>query len=72
MLGYCDDMMLCARHWVGGCWLNAWICASGLMAVTWCVADGHAMWVVMLMRRAWVGAKPPKTCGNILCGLLEH
>ena len=30
------------------------------------------MWVVMLMRRVWVGAKLLKRDGVIMCGLLEH
>ena len=46
-------MICCARHWAGWCRLNVWTCMSGLMAVTWCAADGHVMWAVMLMRRAW-------------------
>ena len=49
MLGCCDYVMLCARHWARRCLLNVWICTSGLMAVTCCAAYGHAIWVVMLM-----------------------
>ena len=41
--------MLCARHWASVGWLKAWTSASGLMAVTLCVAFGHSMWAVVLM-----------------------
>ena len=41
--------MLCARHWASVGWLNAWTSASGLMAITLCVAFGHSMWAVVLM-----------------------
>ena len=45
-------MMICyARHWACWCWL-AWTCMSGLIAITWYAVNGHAMWFVMLMRRA--------------------
>ena len=30
-------------------WLNAWTSANGLMAITLCVAFGHAVWAVVLM-----------------------
>ena len=30
------------------------------------------MWAVMLMRRAWVGAKPSKRARTSVWGLLEH
>ena len=30
------------------------------------------MWAVMLMRRAWVRAKPSKRAGTSVWGLLEH
>ena len=51
--------MLCARHWASGCWLNAWTHVSGLMAITWCTAYGHAMLVVLSM--VWAQAAfPPR------------
>ena len=31
--------------------MNAWTSASGLMAVTLCVACGHAVWAILLIRR---------------------
>ena len=65
-------MICCASHWAGWCLQNAWICVSGLMAVTRSAINGHAMWAVMLMRMAWVRAKPCKRVGTSVCGLLEH
>ena len=63
--------MLCARHWTSLGWLNAWTSASELMAVTLCAVCGHAVWTIVLMGGLDHGAKPPKTCENMLCGLLE-
>ena len=59
--------MLCARHWASGCWLNAWTNVSGLMAVTWYAACGHAVWVVLSMVWAQV-AFPPKRKGEYASG----
>ena len=52
-------------------WLNAWTNASGLMAVTLCVACGHAVWAVVLMGDLEHGSSLSKTCENMVCGLLE-
>ena len=46
-----DDQMLYARHWASGCWLNAWIDASGLMAATWCVASRQSCQLCMVVLR---------------------
>ena len=70
-LSYCDDRMLCARHWASGGWLNAWTSASGLMTVTLCAVCGHAVWAVVLMRDLEHGPSHFKTYGNMLCRLLE-
>ena len=56
--------MLCAGHWASVGWLNAWTSASGLMAVTWCAAYGHAVWAVVLMGDHKHGPSLSKTCGN--------
>ena len=64
-------MMLCARHWVNVGWLNAWTSTSGLMTITLCVAYRHVVWVVVLMGGIGHGPSLSKTCGNMLCGLLE-
>ena len=63
--------MLCARHWASWGWLSAWTSASGLMAVTLCVAYGHAVWAVVLVGNIEHGPSLSITCGNMLCGLLE-
>ena len=63
--------MLCARHWASGGWLNAWTSASGLMKVTLCIVCGNAVWAVVLMGDLEHGPSLSKTCGNMLCGLLE-
>ena len=63
--------MLCVRHWASGGWQNAWTSASGLMAVTLYAACGHAVWAVVLMGGLEHGPSLSKTCGNMLCGLLE-
>ena len=70
-LGCCDDYMLCAKHWTSGGWLNAWTSISGLMAITLCAACGHAVWAVVLLGGLEQGSSLPKTCENMLCGLLE-
>ena len=41
------------------------------MAVTLCAACGHAVWAVVLMGGLEHGPSLPKTCENMLCGLLE-
>ena len=41
------------------------------MAVTLCTACRHAVWAVVLMGGLEHGPSLPKTCENILCGLLE-
>ena len=63
--------MLCARHWASVVWLNAWTSASWVMVVTWCVAYGHPVWAVVLIGGIVHGPNLFKTCGNMLCGLLE-
>ena len=45
-------------------WLNAWTSANGLMAITLCVAFGHAVWAVVLMGDLEHGPSLSKTCGN--------
>ena len=52
-------------------WMNAWTSASGLMAITLRAVCGHAVWVVVLMRDFGHGSSLSKTCGNMVCGLLE-
>ena len=41
------------------------------MAVTLCAAYGHAVWAVVLAGKIEHGPSLSKTCGNMLCGLLE-
>ena len=62
----------CARHWASVGWLNAWTSASGLMTITLCATCGHAVWAIVLIRGIKYGPSLSKTCGNMLCGLLEY
>ena len=63
--------MLRARYWASGGWLNAWTSASRLMTITLCTICGHVVWAVVLMGDLEYGPSLSKTCGNMLCGLLE-
>ena len=64
--------MLCARHWASVGWLNAWTNASGLMTITLYATYGHAMWAIVLIGGIEYGPSLSKTCGNMLCRLLEY
>ena len=48
---------------------DAWTDACGLMAVTWCVAYGHVVWVVLLMGEDFGMGQASQNVGNMLCGL---
>ena len=43
--------------------------ASWLMTVIWCVAYGHAVWVVLLMGEDLGMGQASQNMGNMLCGL---
>ena len=51
--------------------LYAWTNASGLMAVTLCTACGYVVRVEVMMGGLKQGRNIPKTCKNMLSGLLE-
>ena len=55
-----------------GWWVqaDAWTNVNGLMAVTWCAAYGHVMWVALLMGEDFGMGQASQNVGNMLCGLL--